>query len=303
MNNLPDFNNKNIVILDELESVASLKHPELDDFMDYPKIPSYKNLEMRVTQKMCGTNGQIYIFERLSDRFLDLKCGNRTRWITPENDNYGFAKFVYAHKDSFIELLGKGRHFGEWTGPKINSGEGLSQRMFLLFASYYQTLTLPPSTSCVPELYRGEISLVTINKIMKNLKENGSYFVPNFMRPEGIVVELFFNERVFAKFKKVFFPEETQWRKRKKEKKIRLPSDIDIEYLLQPIRLDKILSRDESYTKNYPYSLSSIGAAYWQDLLDEQQIDVLSISHEKFKEIKREFGRKFFKFVKARISA
>ena len=87
------------------------------EFSSFNKIPRFENLWMTVTQKIHGTNAQIYIYEQ--DGQKHLLCGSRTRWIAPGNDNHGFAQFVYERKEKLIEALGLGRHFGEWAGPGI----------------------------------------------------------------------------------------------------------------------------------------------------------------------------------------
>lgn len=55
------------------------------EFMEFPKIARLSR-ECIITEKIDGTNGQIFIDE--DGKFL---IGSRTRWITPENDNHGFA--------------------------------------------------------------------------------------------------------------------------------------------------------------------------------------------------------------------
>jgi hypothetical protein len=47
---------------------------------------------------------------------------------------------------------------------------------------------LPSIVSLVPELYRGLFDTNKAVEILEHLKNNGSYAVPGFMRPEGIVV-------------------------------------------------------------------------------------------------------------------
>ena len=99
------------------------------NFIGFPKIARL-NRQVIVTEKIDGTNAQIRITE--DGQFL---VGSRSRWITPDNDNHGFAKWAYAHKDSLMEL-GVGSHFGEWWGSGIQRGYGYTPVS-------YTHLTLP----------------------------------------------------------------------------------------------------------------------------------------------------------------
>lgn len=72
-----------------------------------------------ITEKIDGTNASIYIGE--DGEFL---TGSRTRWITPEDDNYGFARpegvivFHHATKTLFKKTLEKDEK------PKGSNEEG-----------------------------------------------------------------------------------------------------------------------------------------------------------------------------------
>ena len=79
------------------------------EFVAFPKIARFSR-EVIVTEKIDGTNGQIAINEA-----GEFRVGSRERWITPEDDNHGFAAWAYAHKDELMGL-GVGRHAGEWWG-------------------------------------------------------------------------------------------------------------------------------------------------------------------------------------------
>jgi hypothetical protein len=265
----------------------------IPEFQSFNKIANIGRAYMTITQKLHGTNACIYIYEQ--DGQLELICGSRTRWITSEDDNYGFARFVNENKDEFIEKLGLGRHFGEWAGAGINSGEGLpDKRLFLFNVRRWHEMPLPPKTSLVPVLYAGKISMDAINECMQKLKENGSYVIPGFMKPEGIVIEIDGNL-----YKKVFDAEETGWTKGEVKNKV-YKARLDVSYLLQPIRLQKIISKDERYIRNYPESLKEICSAYVQDLEDEDQIIG---TKDEIKVIKKALGGSVFQFVKAIVSA
>ena len=100
----------------------------MTDFVGFSKIARLSR-EMVITEKIDGTNGCIFIGE--DGEFL---VGSRSRWITPENDNHGFARWVYDHKNELMSL-GPGRHFGEWWGSGIQRGYGLTkgEKRFSLF--------------------------------------------------------------------------------------------------------------------------------------------------------------------------
>ena len=81
----------------------------MKEFIEFPKMARLSR-EVVITEKIDGTNACIYIGE--DGEFL---VGSRTRWITPDQDNHGFAAWAYANKDKLL-LLGHGTHFGEWWG-------------------------------------------------------------------------------------------------------------------------------------------------------------------------------------------
>ena len=114
-------------------------------FEDFPKIARL-NRQCIISEKIDGTNGCIYIGGTdgqggregegaiyFHDGYF-IHAGSRSQWITPENDNHGFAKWVVEHGEELIKL-GPGRHFGEWWGSGIQRGYGLSggEKRFSLF--------------------------------------------------------------------------------------------------------------------------------------------------------------------------
>ena len=80
------------------------------EFEAFPKMARLSR-EIVITEKLDGTNAQICIGEDGS-----FAVGSRTRWITPEEDNYGFARWAYDRKDELMQL-GAGRHFGAAPAP------------------------------------------------------------------------------------------------------------------------------------------------------------------------------------------
>ena len=186
------------------------------EFIEFQKIPRLSR-DIIITEKIDGTNGCVFIDEDGS--FL---VGSRTRWITPESDNHGFAKWAYAHQEELVKL-GHGRHFGEWWGSGIQRGYGLpngDKRFSLfnvtrwcLFGNKPQPIptgdpritktqdVLPECVGLVPVLYRGTFSTEAVGDALDVLSKCGSLAVPGYMNPEGVVVyhtggNLFFKKTI-----------------------------------------------------------------------------------------------------------
>lgn len=266
-------------------------------FKAFSKIDKFNTPGMMITQKIHGTNAVFCIYKDENNE-LKIKAGSRSRWLSIGDDNFGFCKFIMDNAQEFIEKFEEGYHYGEWAGPGINSGEGLTEKTLVLFCPgrYSRIEQLPKNVMIVPVLEYTRFSEQTIKETFDKLKNTGSQLVPGFMRPEGIVIETFGN-----RYKMVFSPEETGWTKGEKEKQSRIDSltDIDIDYLLQPIRLEKLLSRDERYLRSYPESLRDICSDYTKDLIEENQIQ--SETEDEKKVILKALGRKIFKFIKMEI--
>src|SRR5262245_19038779 len=105
-----------------------------------------------ITEKVDGTNAQI----AFSDDGT-MHVGSRNRWITPEDDNFGFARWCAEHAEE-LKQLGPGRHFGEWYGAGIQRRYGLIEKRFALFnTERWRDGRAPRPTCCgvVPILYEG----------------------------------------------------------------------------------------------------------------------------------------------------
>lgn len=152
-------------------------------FEAFPKIPRISR-GCVITEKIDGTNAQVIVTD-------DGRVGaaSRTRLITPEDDNMGFATWVKANEGELVKL-GPGRHFGEWYGQKIQRTYGLTEKRFALFNTG-RWLTNPDRPACcgvVPLLHAGEFTDAAVNLQILRLRAEGSVAVPGFMRPEGIVI-------------------------------------------------------------------------------------------------------------------
>ena len=127
--------------------------------------------------------------------------GSRTRLVTPgkQTDNFGFAGWVRDNAEDLAKL-GPGRHFGEWYGQGIQRDYGLKEKRFALFNTR-GLAHKPDCVSVVPTIYTGPFDTFEIQKVLQELVSSGSYAVPGFMNPEGIVV---WHEHARVAFKKTF---------------------------------------------------------------------------------------------------
>jgi hypothetical protein len=151
------------------------------DFIEFPKIARLSR-ECVITEKIDGTNATVCITE--DGQFL---TGSKSRWITPQDDNYGFSRWAHGNKDELMQL-GVGLHRGEWWGKGIQRGYDQKEKRFSLFnTSRWNNDNIPSCCSVVPILYQGLFDTNEINAALEYLKINGSLASPGFMRPEGIV--------------------------------------------------------------------------------------------------------------------
>ena len=172
------------------------------EFREFPKMARLSR-EVIITEKLDGTNAQICI----SDDGKTMLVGSRQRWITPADDNYGFAAWAEAHREELL-TLGPGRHFGEFWGHGIQRNYDLKEKRFSLFnvqrwalhgtaPKTYPTMdprvtrtqdVLPPCCGLVPVLDRCIFDTNTVDIWLHHLLTCGSVAAPGFMRPEGVVV-------------------------------------------------------------------------------------------------------------------
>lgn len=196
----------------------------MTDFQDFPKMARWSR-DIVITEKIDGTNAQVFIspvsavelaqhadgwdldrmglanmvIAKSGERYA-IRAGSRTRWITPADDNYGFARWVRENALALVEL-GEGRHFGEWWGVGIQRRYGLAEKRFSLFnvGRWYDPkdcageeiegrTAVPECCHVVPMLVKGPNEPGVIEATLKLLAERGSYAAPGFMDPEGVVL-------------------------------------------------------------------------------------------------------------------
>lgn len=182
---------------------------DLMDFRPWPKIARL-NRQVIVTEKLDGTNAQVIVarvpaypiemagwtvVQGAGGMDMMVRAASRSRLITPEDDNFGFAGWVRANAAD-LTALGEGRHYGEWWGLGIQRGYGLTGRRFSLFnTTRWQgdvqgynphrpsCCSVVPTIAVYDSLYYQEIKCEFLR-----LKALGSKAAPGFMNPEGIVV-------------------------------------------------------------------------------------------------------------------
>lgn len=159
-------------------------------FQPWPKIARL-NRDIVITEKLDGTNACVVIEE--DGR---IYAQSRTRIITPDDDNFGFAGWVEHNRQALGTALGVGRHFGEWWGRGIQRTYGLDHRRFSLFNVKRHSWLNDPEAQAgnelglrtTPIMYEGPWSPGAIMFALDNLRTRGSRAVEGFMNPEGIVV-------------------------------------------------------------------------------------------------------------------
>lgn len=176
------------------------------EFKEWPKTPRLFR-DMIVTEKIDGTNAAIIIeavepglgwedqpakaVEAFDGEYL-VGAQSRKRLITPEVDNFGFARWVWDNAEDLVHALGPGRHYGEWWGSGIQRGYGLQngEKRFSLFnvKRYADMFSMIPNLGTVPVLFEGPFDLDEVATQIGQLRLTGSQASPGFMRPEGVVV-------------------------------------------------------------------------------------------------------------------
>jgi len=174
-------------------------------FVAFPKIPRL-NRDIIITEKIDGTNASVFIVNvdnpttfdsnwNMSKNYITnrgpyfIYAGSRKRWITPESDNFGFAKWVKDNAEDLFEL-GEGHHFGEWWGQGIQRGYGLKEKRFSLFniARWGKDAIRPKCCHVVPALYTGPFDQMIITRQVELLARVGSFAAPGFKDPEGVII-------------------------------------------------------------------------------------------------------------------
>lgn len=161
-----------------------------------------------VTEKIDGTNACIifeevdgpnehmpstsYVIDPETGDLYEVGAQSKNRLITPEQDNYGFARWVYSNHEELFAILGPGRHYGEWWGAGIQRRYNQSMKRFSLFnterfANLYDEAD-GVTIDCVPVMYEGPFSEKEILSAAAALRHGGSVAAEGFMKPEGVCI-------------------------------------------------------------------------------------------------------------------
>ena len=210
------------------------------EFRPFPSIPRLSR-QCVITEKLDGTNASVHwvALEGFDsdapktvlpagdpDSFLlyRMLVGSKNRLITPDDDNFGFAKWAYANVEELAKL-GPGSHYGEWWGQGIQRNYGLKEKRFSLFNTKRwrdplfdyvglpnmeaKVQDAPACCSVVPILRVMNFCTNGVLSAMMDLAETGSRAAPGFHKPEGVVV---YHTAVNWCFKKTFEnDEEGKW--------------------------------------------------------------------------------------------
>ncbi len=178
------------------EMANAIDRVNLLEFQKFPKIPRFSR-DIIITEKIDGTNATIYIPSDDDGDVLDaivaagypFYVGSRSRWITPDKDNYGFAKWAYVNAEELLKF-GPGWHRGEWWGQGINRAYGLKEKRFSLFnvSKWSDPTVRPACCHVVPVLYCGPFHNDAVEAAITLLRNMGSYAAPGYMNPEGVVI-------------------------------------------------------------------------------------------------------------------
>jgi hypothetical protein len=159
------------------------------EFVAFPKIPRLFR-DIVITEKIDGTNAAVGVTED-----GDVYAQSRKRIITPQSDNFGFARWVEENAALLADILGAGLHFGEWWGSGIQRGYGLrnGEKQFSLFNTsrwghFADEGSGLPGLGVVPVLHEGVFDLNDVRVLLDHLREHGSQAAPGFMNPEGVIV-------------------------------------------------------------------------------------------------------------------
>lgn len=194
-------------------------------FQSWPKTPRlFKN--MVVTEKLDGTNGCVviipeenepdptyginingyWVYAQSRTRLIPLRARGMDDIGWRKRDNAGFGEWVRLNCYLLTEALGAGYHYGEWWGHGIQRGYGLEKgdRRFSLFnTKRWGYLSDPglaanvPGLGVVPVMEEYTFDTDVIRDIFSDLMGGGSYAVPGYMNPEGLVVYHPASDQVF----------------------------------------------------------------------------------------------------------
>lgn len=187
---------------------------------------------LHITEKINGTNAGVsvqgfakglrFLMESEDAKFVEgvdcdylVRAQSRKRIITPGNDNFGFAAWVWENAGALANLLGYGYHYGEWYGEGIQKNPlAVQGRKWALFNTWHwgrpenlEKLKAAgiPGLTTVPVLHDeqrdGPADYMTIPGIMESqslygskaegaalISEGFDWEDDRYAEPEGIIV-------------------------------------------------------------------------------------------------------------------
>lgn len=176
--------------VEKLKVDKPVKEDTMGQFKGWGSTPRFHK-GLTITEKIDGTNACIVIWDG------KVQAQSRKRMITPGDDNYGFARWVYDNAGVLTDTLGYGYHYGEWFGEGIQKNPlGVEGKRFALFHATKYTedngyeLNKVDGLETVPLLFHGQADIYTILRTVMQLKEHGSQVmgVKGETKPEGVIV-------------------------------------------------------------------------------------------------------------------
>lgn len=192
------------------------------EFAPWPKTARL-NRDVIVTEKIDGTNAAVRVISPVglglpgnlaagdryeqhilveddNERPMLVGAQSRKKIITPEKDNFGFARWVFENAQALASTLGDGLHFGEWYGSGIQRAYTTGQPREKRFMLFNTTRWGAPETrellcetfdgrvEVATVLYEGPFNTHLINFLVAELRDEGSKHVSGFGKPEGVIV-------------------------------------------------------------------------------------------------------------------
>lgn len=153
------------------------------EFKGFQKI-SRLNRDIVISEKLDGMNSLVCITED-----NQVFAGSKNIWLNDHEDNHGLWHWVQENKEELLKL-GVGYHYGEWMGLGIRRNYGLKEKRFYLFNTHKWTndAIRPKCCHVVPVLYCGAFEQTAILVCLDELGKKGSYAIPGFLNPEGIII-------------------------------------------------------------------------------------------------------------------
>lgn len=189
------------------------KESTFGEFVKWPSTPRWHK-GLTITEKIDGTNACVVVDMAKGE----VKAQSRKRRITPDDDNAGFARWVYENAGALMDVLGHGYHYGEWFGPGIQKNPlGVEEKRFALFHALKYTpengydLEQVDNLETVPVLFHGQANVLTIADVVEDLefygtkvkgarlvKEGYAHDPDEYAQAEGIIV---FHKETQQKYK------------------------------------------------------------------------------------------------------